>query len=83
MMADGKPGDMSAADRLKRYWAFGEGNAKYIKFGTPGDFERCVKAVMRHAGMSKDHAEGYCYERHVQALGYSPQQHAKMEKRDN
>lgn len=84
MAGDGKkdgPSDMKAADRLKRYWSTGEGNAKYIQFGTPGDFSRCVKAVMQHANMSKDNAEGYCYERHVQALGYSPQKHAQMEKK--
>lgn len=74
------PGDMKASERLKRYWSKGEGNAKYIQFGTPGDFGRCVKALMQHANMSKDNAEGYCYNRHVEALGYSPQEHAKMER---
>lgn len=76
-MADSKPGDSSAADKLKRYWSHGKG-AELIGWGAPGDFDRCVKALMTHAGMSKDHAEGYCYRRHVEALGITPQQHGKQ-----
>jgi hypothetical protein len=35
------PGDTA---RLKNYWAHGEGAAK-IRWGTPGDHERCVRLV--------------------------------------
>lgn len=81
-MADGQantPGDMKAVERLKKFWETGRGGVELIRWGEPGDFSRCVKQLMQHAQMSKDNAEGYCYERHVGALGYSPQQHAKME----
>lgn len=83
-MADGQndtPGDMKATEKLRQYWERGGGAIK-IRWGQPGDFGRCVKALMKDAKMTKDQAEGYCYNRHVGALGYSPQQHAKMEKRD-
>lgn len=80
-MADGqnnKPKDMKATERLRQYWERGGGAAK-IRWGQPGDFDRCVRQLMQHAQMSKDNAEGYCYERHVGALGFSPQKHAQME----
>lgn len=80
-MADGQnntPKDMKATERLKLYWERGAGAAK-IRWGEPGDFNRCVRQLMQHADMSKDNAEGYCYERHVGALGYGPQKHAQME----
>lgn len=83
-MADGQnntPGDMKATERLRMYWERGGGAIK-IRWGQPGDFSRCVRALMNDAKMTQDEAEGYCYNRHVGALGYSPQQHAKMEKRD-
>lgn len=72
------PGDVKAVERLKLYWERGGGAAK-IRWGEPGDFTRCVRQLMQHAKMTKDQAEGYCYERHVGALGFSPQEHAKME----
>lgn len=71
------PKQVAATERLRQYWERGEGAAK-IRWGVPGDFSRCVKQVVRHAEMSKDNAEGYCYNRHVGALGFSPQEHAKM-----
>lgn len=74
------PGDVKATERLRQYWERGAGAAR-IRWGEPGDFSRCVKQLMEHAQMSKDNAEGYCYERHVGALGFSPQKHAEMEGR--
>jgi hypothetical protein len=82
-MAAGKeatPGDMKAVERLKQYWERGAGAAK-IRWGQPGDFGRCVRQLVDKTDMTKDQAEGYCYERHVGALGYSPQKHAEMEKK--
>lgn len=79
-MAAGKeatPGDMKATEKLRQYWERGAGAAK-IRWGEPGDFGRCVRQLMQDADMSKDNAEGYCYRRHVGALGYSPQEHKKM-----
>ena len=72
------PGDMKATEKLRQYWERGAGAAK-IRWGEPGDFDRCVKQLMQHADMSKNNAEGYCYNRHKGALGYSPQEHKKME----
>lgn len=73
------PGDVKSTERLKFYWARGAGAAK-IRWGEPGDFTRCVNQLMQHAEMTKDQASGYCYERHVDALGYGPQKHAQMER---
>lgn len=81
-MAKGKgdgPGDGArGAERLRDYWENGAGAAK-IRWGQPGDFSRCVDQLTMHARMTKDNAEGYCYNRHVGALGYSPQEHGKRE----
>lgn len=80
-MADGQnntPKDMKATEKLRQYWERGGGAAK-IRWGEPGDFSRCVRQLVQHANMTKDQAEGYCYERHVGALGYSPQKHSQME----
>lgn len=82
-MADGQnntPGDMKATEKLRQYWERGAGAAK-IRWGESGDFSRCARQLMQHADMTKDQAEGYCYERHVGALGISPQKHAAMDKK--
>lgn len=76
---EASPGDIKSTERLKKFWETGRGGVEMIRWGTPGDFDRCVKALMEHAKMSKDNADGYCYNRHVGALGYSPQTHKKME----
>ena len=68
-MANGKPGD-GAGERLKRYWAFEEGAAK-IKWGTDGDFDRCV----RHLRGKVADPEGYCNVVHRMATGKPPGQH--------
>lgn len=69
------PGDERAAERLRHYWAHGEGAAK-IGWGTPGDFDRCV----RHVGKYMKDPKGYCNLRHHEALGYYPATHAAMER---
>lgn len=63
---DFHPGD---ARQLKTYWAHGEGALK-IRWGTPGDFERCV----RHLGKYVADPEGMCNVLHQQALGKPPGQ---------
>lgn len=65
------PQDERAVDRLRRYWATGEGAAK-IGWGTPNDFDRCVLLV----GKYMDDPQGYCAKLHHQVLGIWPQQHA-------
>jgi hypothetical protein len=68
-------GDERAAERLRHYWAHGEGAAK-IGWGTPGDFDRCVS----HVGKYMRDPKGYCNLRHHEALGYYPATHAAMER---
>lgn len=55
------------ADALRRYWLTGQGAAK-IRWGTPGDFRRCVRALN---GKMTD-PEGYCAELHKTATGMWP-----------
>lgn len=66
------PKDRRAADRLKRYWAVGQGSAR-INWGTEGDFRRCVTNLSPHL---KD-PEGYCAQMHHDVLGYWPGSHSK------
>jgi hypothetical protein len=66
----GSPQGMSAGERLKRFWAFGEGAAK-IRWNTDGDFDRCVKHLR---GKIAD-PEGYCNVVHQMATGHPPGQH--------
>ena len=77
-MADTHPGDGDGdAERLRIYWAHGEGAAK-IRWGTPGDFDRCVSHLRKHMP-GPDLAEGYCNLLHHRALGIWPATHAKLE----
>lgn len=52
---------------LKAYWTHGKGAAK-IRWGTDGDFNRCV----RHLGKYVDDPKGLCNTYHVAALGAPP-----------
>jgi DNA-binding ferritin-like protein/2'-5' RNA ligase len=60
----------AAAERLRIYWAHGEGAAK-IKWGVPGDWKRCVHHLEKFMGVR---AKGYCTLRHHDALGVYPGQ---------
>lgn len=77
-MAAGKeatPNDVKNTERLRQYWAHGEGAIK-VAWGTPQDWERCVV----HLGKYVSDPEGYCAKMHHDVLGYWPQQHAAMDK---
>lgn len=52
---------------LRRYWLTGKGALK-IRWGTSGDFGRCVRATRRYL---RD-PEGYCAELHHEATGQWP-----------
>jgi len=79
-MADAHHGDHGGnADALHRYWVHGEGAAK-IRWGTPGDFDRCVRELTDDAHFSPEQAKGYCNLAHHAALGFYPATHAAMEK---
>ena len=64
--ADVFESDYAAARRLKRYWLHGPGAAK-IRWGSPGDWRRCVRHLSKYMG---PRAKGYCQLRHRDANGY-------------
>ena len=66
----------AATEKLHEYWVHGEGAAK-IRWGTPGDFQRCVDHLDKYM---PGRAQGYCNLAHKAATGMYPAQHAKMEK---
>ena len=53
------------AEELRRYWTHGKGAAK-IRWGTPGDWTRCVRQLSKYMG---PRAKGYCQLRHKDATG--------------
>lgn len=54
--------------RLRAYWLRGAGALK-IRWGTPGDFDRCVVELERHM---PGQAKGYCANLHHSATGMWP-----------
>lgn len=64
----GADANKGGAEKLRRYWTSGEGAAK-IKWGTDGDFDRCVRLLSKHMGTR---AKGYCNLRHQDAVGAPP-----------
>lgn len=64
------------AEQLRRYWTHGEGGLK-IRWGTPGDWSRCVRHLSKYLGVR---AKGYCQLRHKDALGFYTATHAKLDK---
>jgi len=64
------------AEKLRRYWVHGEGAAK-IRWGTPGDWARCVRHLSKYMG---PRAKGYCQLRHKEALGIYTATHAKRDR---
>jgi SPP1 gp7 family putative phage head morphogenesis protein len=78
----GKAGN---AETLRQYWtheAHGGpthfAGAEKIRWGQPGDFDRCVSLVGEY--MDADKVKGYCANMHHRALGYWPATHAAMER---
>lgn len=63
--AGGADRNRGGADKLRRYWLHGAGAAK-IRWGTPGDWTRCVRQLTKHLG---PRAKGYCALRHKEATG--------------
>jgi hypothetical protein len=53
------------AEALRRYWTRGKGALK-IRWGTPGDWTRCVRQLSKYMG---PRAKGYCQLRHKEATG--------------
>ena len=53
------------AEELRQYWTRGKGALK-IRWGTPGDWTRCVRHLSKYMG---PRAKGYCQLRHKEATG--------------
>lgn len=53
------------AEELRRYWTRGKGAAK-IRWGTGGDWTRCVRQLSKYLG---PRAKGYCALRHKEMTG--------------
>jgi hypothetical protein len=53
------------AEELRQYWTRGKGAAK-IRWGTPGDWTRCVRQLSKYMG---PRAKGYCQLRHKEVTG--------------
>lgn len=53
------------AEELRQYWTRGKGALK-IRWGTPGDWTRCVRQLSKYMG---PRAKGYCQLRHKEATG--------------
>ena len=62
-----------ATARIRRYWVSGKGAAK-IKWGVPGDFNRCRSQLAKYV-QNPDWLAGLCANMHYEALGFWPAQH--------
>ena len=65
--------DPIPTERIRRYWVSGEGAAK-IKWGAPGDFNRCRAQLAKYV-QNPDWLAGLCANMHYEALGFWPAQH--------
>ncbi len=65
LAAGGLDRNRGNAEALRRYWTQGKGAAK-IRWGTPGDWTRCVRQLSKYMG---PRAKGYCQLRHKEATG--------------
>lgn len=63
--AGGADRNRGNAETLRRYWTTGKGALK-IRWGTPGDWKRCVRQLSKYMGVR---AKGYCQLRHKEATG--------------
>lgn len=66
---EASPGDVTATERLMKYWAEGPGAVK-IKWGVPGDFDRCVEHLSKY--VSPGIVKGLCSNLHQRATGARP-----------
>lgn len=63
--AGGADRNRGGAEKLRHYWTRGAGGAK-IRWGTPGDWTRCVRNLSKYLG---PRAKGYCALRHKEMTG--------------
>lgn len=69
-MVEKTPGEVASTQRLMSYWTKGAGAAK-IRWGTDGDFDRCVVELRKHVPATID-VKGLCSNLHVKATGARP-----------
>lgn len=67
----GGKGNKGNIKPIMRWFERGEGAAK-IRWGTKGDFMRCVHLAEKH--MNPEHARGFCNKRHRAVTGSAPGQ---------
>lgn len=65
LAAGGADRNRGNAETLRRYWLHGKGALK-IRWGTKGDWRRCVAHLTKYLG---PRAKGYCSLRHKEATG--------------
>lgn len=65
LAAGGLDRNRGNAEQLREYWTRGEGALK-IRWGTPGDWKRCVRHLSKYLGVR---SKGYCQLRHKEATG--------------
>ena len=65
LAAGGLDRNRGNAEKLRRYWTRGKGAAK-IRWGTGGDWTRCVRYLSKYLG---PRAKGYCALRHKEVTG--------------
>lgn len=66
--AGGLDRNRGGAEKLRHYWTVGPGGLK-IRWGTGGDWTRCVRLLSKHLG---PRAKGYCALRHKEMTGMWP-----------
>lgn len=62
-----------ATARIRRYWVSGKGAAK-IRWGAPGDFNRCRAQLAKYVA-NPEWLAGLCANMHKEALGFWPGEH--------
>jgi len=68
LAAGGLDRNRGNAEELRKYWTRGKGGAK-IRWGTPGDWTRCVRNLRKYIG---PRSKGYCALRHKEMNGVWP-----------
>jgi hypothetical protein len=66
-------------ERLRKYWTKGKGALK-IRWGTSGDFNRCRLQLAKY--IKPQYLNGYCANRHYDALGFWPGRPVAAETKD-
>ena len=62
--------------RIRRYWTRGKGAAK-IRWGAPGDFNRCRRQLIKYIA-NPQWLAGTCANMHYEALGFWPSTHRRL-----